>query len=712
MDKNKCSSCGAAVNSCSCKNKDFTKAVIEIDNPEKITLMRKVVIPMSMGDDTAVPPAIGKYHNVLLYYEANQKSYLYSSDGIPTLLVNGVTDYEQAVNLPQINGVTLLGDKSAADLGLADAPMVITVANGNTSWSGADTAEDVYDFFLNKGKVNIIFNGEENYAYEIASAAYIPGEEKMMCTLAVATIVTGEPTEFEGNALFGTMTLYTAGKAIDVSQIELQPKLFIADFTGLDLNYNELSGVPATNYNIGMVKPGAGLSVASDGTLSTDSAVFMFDTVADMKVSTDLTNGDYARTAGFHAINDGGGALYQITDTGTADEMSTIAVGNLYANIIYQGEANVKQLGAYGDDTHDDSASIQAAVDSGLNVFVPHAIYKIDSKIIINDKKRWSFKVDNATFNYSGDDSAFEFRKLVYCTIEIGTVNALSGNCIHFTGDSSSQYSQYNNIRFTEFSALNDCIKVESNGNCWISENRVEEGRFYAGANGMHIIQNSSNGLSHWVINRVGVEGVSIGFNFEHGESSSQRISQWEFSEIRHAESITLFKSRGRVEKNMVIAPERIPSSKFDLDSGATKWKIISADRTDYVYEGSYYNGAINLTSKIVWSSGINADAGCYVSVTDQVACVHLQFYADTQIDDLGDGYLIAKHLPRPKHGFYFVGENAEKDEAMPRYTINTSGRLSSAWATNMKLYTQGHPCVVNVTYNINDLDDVILPDD
>lgn len=260
-----CGSCGDKPKKC---NKDFTRAVVEIDNPEQITLMRKVTIPASMGDDTAVPPVVGKYHNVLLYYEANSKTYLYSSDGIPTQLVNGVTDYEAAVNLPQINGVTLLGDKSAADLELADAPMVITVASDNTSWSGADTAEDVYNFFLNKGKVNIVFNGGGNYAYEITSAAYIPEEEKMMCVVTAATVTAGETTEFDGNALFGTMILYTADKAIDVSQIELQPKLFVTDFTGLDLNYNELSGVPATNAAIGMVKPGNGLEVASDGTLS------------------------------------------------------------------------------------------------------------------------------------------------------------------------------------------------------------------------------------------------------------------------------------------------------------------------------------------------------------------------------------------------------------------------------------------------------------
>lgn len=83
---------------CSCKEKDFTKAVIEINNPEQLILFRKVVIPTSMGDETAVPPAVGKYHNVLLVYEVNSHAYLYSSDGIPTLLTSDVSqELEQQI---------------------------------------------------------------------------------------------------------------------------------------------------------------------------------------------------------------------------------------------------------------------------------------------------------------------------------------------------------------------------------------------------------------------------------------------------------------------------------------------------------------------------------------------------------------------------------------------------------------------------------------
>lgn len=64
----------------------FPSAVIEINNPPEISVLRKVVIPVSMGTEENVPPAIGKYFNVILQYEANGHIYLYSSDGIPTAI--------------------------------------------------------------------------------------------------------------------------------------------------------------------------------------------------------------------------------------------------------------------------------------------------------------------------------------------------------------------------------------------------------------------------------------------------------------------------------------------------------------------------------------------------------------------------------------------------------------------------------------------------
>ena len=82
-----CKSCGEKPKNTA---KDFTKAVIEINNPEALVLLRKVVIPASMGTEEQVPPAVGKYRNVLLQYEANGHIYLYSSDGIPTAITANI----------------------------------------------------------------------------------------------------------------------------------------------------------------------------------------------------------------------------------------------------------------------------------------------------------------------------------------------------------------------------------------------------------------------------------------------------------------------------------------------------------------------------------------------------------------------------------------------------------------------------------------------
>ena len=76
-----------------CENKkDFTPPVIEINNPDQLVLFRKVVVPISMGGPDEVPPTIGKYKNVLLYYEKTEDAYLYSSDGILTLITGDLSE--------------------------------------------------------------------------------------------------------------------------------------------------------------------------------------------------------------------------------------------------------------------------------------------------------------------------------------------------------------------------------------------------------------------------------------------------------------------------------------------------------------------------------------------------------------------------------------------------------------------------------------------
>ena len=93
------------------------------------------------------------------------------------------------------------------------------------------------------------------------------------------------------------------------------------------------------------------------------NVAWTFDTVADMKLATNLVDGSYARTLGFHTLNDGGGATYYITDTATANEMDVIAVDDLYAVLVVPAVVTPEMLGAYGDSTHDDQDSINRALD-------------------------------------------------------------------------------------------------------------------------------------------------------------------------------------------------------------------------------------------------------------------------------------------------------------------------------------------------------------
>lgn len=80
-----CTECGEKPKKCNCHSRDFPSAVVEINNPEQLVLLRKVLMPSSLPEADN-PPVIGKYRNVILKYEDTGNVYIYSSDGIPTAI--------------------------------------------------------------------------------------------------------------------------------------------------------------------------------------------------------------------------------------------------------------------------------------------------------------------------------------------------------------------------------------------------------------------------------------------------------------------------------------------------------------------------------------------------------------------------------------------------------------------------------------------------
>lgn len=139
--------------------------------------------------------------------------------------------------------------------------------------------------------------------------------------------------------------------------------------------------------------------MAEDGTLAAiisqylnSTALFGYDTVADMKSATNLIDGSYARTLGFHAKNDGGAAVYkirEITNDDVVDEATIIEMGDgsdeLVAELIVDSPVNIKTLGAYGDGTHDDYEKIQNGIDKfhHRTIYFPEGEYLITEPIEI-----------------------------------------------------------------------------------------------------------------------------------------------------------------------------------------------------------------------------------------------------------------------------------------------------------------------------------------
>lgn len=118
-----------------------------------------------------------------------------------------------------------------------------------------------------------------------------------------------------------------------------------------------------------------------------DRFAYFFNTVADMKASTQLSSGDYARTLGYYNRNDGGGAYYKISSTQPSGYYETL--GNmLYAELITEDAMDVRQFGAKGDGATDDRPRIVSAINNANELYFSPGTYLINSAIFIpSDKK-------------------------------------------------------------------------------------------------------------------------------------------------------------------------------------------------------------------------------------------------------------------------------------------------------------------------------------
>lgn len=134
--------------------------------------------------------------------------------------------------------------------------------------------------------------------------------------------------------------------------------------------------------------------MVADGTLPeivasylNSKAIFGFDNVESMKNATNLINGSFAKTLGYYSKNDGGDALYKITSTKSETEYQETLNNGLYATLIINDSINVKQLGAYGDGTHDDTEILQKIINMNKPIIFDDSTYMINKNglLLINN---------------------------------------------------------------------------------------------------------------------------------------------------------------------------------------------------------------------------------------------------------------------------------------------------------------------------------------
>lgn len=227
--------------------------------------------------------------------------------------------------------------------------------------------------------------------------------------------------------------------------------------------------------------------MADDGTLQSiiydylnSVALFCYDTVADMKLVNSFVNGSFAKTMGYYSKDDFGGATYMIrtkTEADTADEMTLIDLAdeNLIAELVLTPEMNVKQFGAKGDGTNDDTANIQCAMNNSSTVLIPAGTYMINAVTELHPKSGNRIILDNdATLKAITNDATsyriFHFVDVQNVELCGGTLEGDRlthtgltgewGNCIRVYGTSHNIYIHDMTLK----NPWGDCLGVVCDG--------------------------------------------------------------------------------------------------------------------------------------------------------------------------------------------------------------------------------------------------------
>lgn len=236
------------------------------------------------------------------------------------------------------------------------------------------------------------------------------------------------------------------------------------------------------------------------------SSILAFNTIEDMKKSTNLSEGSFVETYGFYEIGDGGSAKYKvrkITNVDVIDNIKLFALNNdttLVAELIINKEMNTKSFGIKGDES-DETTKLQEFFNTEKieKYIILNGTYLIDNDLNINSNSLIEF-MENAIIKRKATSNTN------YYMLNIGNKNNVTIKGAHLIGDkdehtgTTGEWGYGIHIYSSQNINIKDCIIEKTWGDgIYIGYSYAEASTQipkYIYVNNAKIINCSRNGIS------------------------------------------------------------------------------------------------------------------------------------------------------------------------------------------------------------------------